>query len=177
MNHFRRLYLNSRGQAAVELALVLPIVMMVLLGTVELSNMFLISLRVSNMSREVANAAFRDCAYLPDADQSQCLSSTAARIRDEGNLLLRDFSGHGTVVASTYAASSNSAVRLVDSQSVGNGKHPTRYNESRIDAMLANSYKRLTVGEVFYGYTPITPVGSLFSYLKREPVIYEVTIF
>ncbi len=157
------------------MALLVPVVLAVLLGILELSHMFLVSLRVSNMSRQVANVAFRDCTYLPQSSQLNCLTEVTERIRDEGILLLDDFETQGSVVASTYSRNPGESVLLLGSG--GAGSHLSLFDTSRIDPDLAASYGRLAVGEVFYRYTPMTPIGSIFSFLLEEPVLYEVTIF
>ncbi|MDD5216978.1 MAG: pilus assembly protein [Candidatus Omnitrophica bacterium] len=177
MNPFRKNGIISRGQATVEFAILLPVVISAVLGAVELSNMYLMSLRVSNMSRQAANIAFRDCAYLPDNNQSSCLANIVSEIRDEGDLLLNSFSANGTVVASTYVADANQVVRLVDAESAGDGNYSTQFDTSRIDTSLVINFKRVAIGEVFYRYTPVTPIGSLFTFLTEETVIYESTVF
>ena len=88
MNLFRK-KLNSRGQAVVEFASVIPVMVSIIFGVIELSNVLVYSLRASNLSREIANAAFRDCAYLSSASLTNCLQTSANRVRDEANLIDR----------------------------------------------------------------------------------------
>jgi len=175
MNPFK----NARGQSLVELALLLPFLMIILMGIVEYSNMFMIALRASNLSREVANASFRNCSFLNDSAMPACLSSNVVKVGEEGEMILTNFGTSGTVIATAFEqdAASNPPVRFVNRQLSGNGGFSSRYSTSVIDTQVINDHERIVVGEVIYPYVPVTPLRSLLNLLNIRTVIYEVTIY
>ncbi len=177
MNPFRKN--RARGQSLVEVALLLPMFLVIVFGTVEYSNMFMTSLRASNISRAAANASFRDCAFLNSSANVPCLNSTAGLASDEASQVLSDFGMVGTVIATTYARNDllNPAVELIGQQSAGGGEFTSRFNAETIDEALLNTHERVVVGEVFYPYTPITPLLIFLNAFNIQTEIYEVTIY
>lgn len=172
-------YGNRRGQSLTELAILLPFFVTLILGTVEYSNMFMTSLRASNLSREIANASFRDCAPLDDAALVTCLSANAGKVSTEGALILNDFLARGAVIASAYARDldESPAVRLAGTETAGGGAFQSRYNVNLVDENLVNQHDRIVIGEIIYPYTPITPLRNFLALLNIRAVIYEVTIY
>ncbi len=183
MNHFKKntrlKKWNSRGQSLVELGIALPLFLGILFGIVELSNMLMMSLRVSNLSREIANVTFRDCTFLNDTAIASCLSSDVTRISNEGNRILKNFNSLGIVIASTYAKNTPDSpfIRLVNQKTAGGGKYTSHYNVNNVDSAVINTHDRIVIGEVIYPYVPITPVKGFLTLFNLRTVIYEVTIY
>lgn len=175
MNPFK----NLRGQSLVELALLLPLLMVILMGIVEYSNMFMMALRASNLSREVANASFRNCSFLNDSAMTTCLNSNVVKVGEEGQMILTDFGTLGTVIATAFEqnAGGNPPVRFISRQESGNGGFTSRYDISVIDTQVINDHERIVVGEVIYPYVPVTPLSGFLNLLNIRTVIYEVTIY
>ena len=170
---------NRRGQALIELALMLPIFLAIVLGTVEYSNMFMTSLRASNLSRQIANAAFRDCAFLSDAAMSGCLSTVTGKVAADANEILQDFATRGTVIASTYVRDNTMSppVRLASTRSAGAGGHVSGYTRTTVDLNIVTQHDRIVIGELFYPYTAITPFSSVLPLVNVRSQLYEVTIY
>ncbi len=141
--------------------------------------MLMMSLRVSNLSREIANVTFRDCAFLNDTAITSCLNSNVTRISNEGNLLLKNFNGLGTVIASAYAKNTvgSPSIRLINQKTAGGGKYTSHFNVNNVDSAVINTHDRIVIGEVIYPYTPITPVKSFLALFNLRTVVYEVTIY
>ena len=156
----------------------LPFFLVLIFGIVEYSHMFMMSLKASNLSRAVANATFRDCAFLNDTSMPGCLMTNTSKVKDEAALILTEFNAVGTVIASTYAQTGvTPPVRLVNSQVSGQGGYSSNYNSQTLDAQLMEKHERVVVGEVIYPYEPITPLKTFLTLLNIRPVIYEVTIY
>ena len=170
---------NVRGQSLVEFAILLPLFLTIVFGIVEYSHMFMMSLKASNLSRAVANATFRDCAFLNDNSISSCLATNTQRVKDEATLILTNFNALGTVVTTTYAqdAASTPPVRLVNQQTAGQGGYSSNYNVQTLNAGLMEKHERIVIGEVIYPYEPITPLKTFLTLLNIRPVIYEVTVY
>ena len=177
MNLFKKL--NSKGQSLVEFGILLPFFLTLIFGIIEYSHMFMMGLKVSNLSRAVTNAAFRDCAFLDNNSISNCLSTDIEKVKEEANLILVNFNSFGTIIASAYEQdlSSNPPLRLVDQKIAGQGGHQSNYNIDTIDGDLIEKHERIVIGEVAYPYEPITPLKTFLSLLNIRPVIYEVTIY
>lgn len=176
---FRFKRLDLRGQAIVELALILPLLLVIVFGTVEYSHMFMTALRASNLSREIANTAFRDCAFVGDLAMKGCLTTNVERVRNEGNVVLPDFSAQGMVIASAYEQDIGSSppVRLIAQRTGGSGDFTSRYDVNGVDPELLAKHERIVIGEILYPYTPVTPIKSFLTLLNVRTVIYEVTIY
>jgi hypothetical protein len=171
MNPFK---FNKRGQAMVEFAFMVPVMVTIIFGVIELSNFLTFSLRASNISREIANAAFRDCGFLSTGSMSTCLQSSADRVREHADFIFNDFTNLGAVVVSTYEANPPD---LAGQETAGAGGYTSRYDIGSVDQDVLATHERIVIGEVFYPYVPITPAGSLLNLFNISPVVYEVTIY
>lgn len=165
---------NKRGQAAIELGFMIPVLVTIIFGIVELSNFLTFSIRASNLSREIANAAFRDCAFLSAGSLPDCLQTSADRVREHADFIFNDFTNLGAVIVSTYESAPPD---LVGQKVAGAGAYASRYNENSVDQDVLATHERIIIGEVFYPYAPITPAGALLNLFDINPVVYEVTIF
>jgi hypothetical protein len=176
MNPFK--FNNSRGQSLLELAFIIPIFMAIVFGIIEFTNMYMTSLRASNLSRAIANGAFRDCGFLSQSSMSTCLQDSIDRVFSEANLILADFANQGTVMASTYEFDPNDPpARLAGQEAAGAGGYTSRYDLNLIDMDVLTTHERVVIGEVMYPYEPVTPVKAFLTMLNINPVIYEVTIY
>ena len=68
MKHFRKIIHNQRGQTLVELALILPILVILLMSTIEFGRIFFTYLTITNASREAVRSTVihtgKDNAYI-----------------------------------------------------------------------------------------------------------------
>lgn len=185
MNLFKKNSRKSKGQALVEFALVMPVLLIYLLGAAEFSNMFMTALRVSNLSREAANIAFRDCSYysIPlgtsteERDEAQqrlltCMNEARDRINAYTNSLLGNFNSKGTVILSLY----NTADNISSVVKGGSAAANSRYSIGSFSSLQTN-HPIIAAGEVFYQYTPLTPFANLIMGFSVLQNLYEVTIY
>jgi len=162
----------------VEFAILLPFFMVIIFGIIEYSHMFMMSLKASNLSRAVANATFRDCAFLNDTSMPSCLNTNTIKVKDEATLIFSDFNTLGTVVTTAFAKDqAGPPIRLINRQSAGMGGYSSIYNVQNIDTDLMQKHKRVVIGEVIYPYHAITPLKTFLTLLNIRPVIYEATIY
>jgi Flp pilus assembly protein TadG len=75
---------RDRGQAAVELALCLPVVLLVLLGVVQVAVVVRDELLVQHAAREAARAASVAAAARPSATAAAARALSGARLADVG---------------------------------------------------------------------------------------------
>ena len=171
---------NPRGQGMAEMLLVLPFLLIFFFGVIELSQLANTHHRVSTLSREAADAAFKTCVHDDIETESvynACLEGVRALINSEAEETLLDFSTKGAVIVSLYGY--NPSTGLLERLGISaetNGFH-TRYNAGNIDAdLLAKGHEVLAYGEVFYKNEWHTPLGKLMTFFLPQE-IYEVCIF
>lgn len=169
---------QSKGQSLLEYSILLPFFISIIFAAVEYTNMFMVSLRASNLSRAISNVAFRDCGSLDSVSSSTCLYNNTQKVSTEGELTLKDFNSAGTVIASTYEKlNEGDTLKLIQKRFSGNSEFESRFSIENLDQDLVANNKRVVIGEIFYPYQPITPVGGFLNLLNMRTVIYEVTIY
>lgn len=190
----------------VELALVLPVLLSIIFGCLELAKIFKLEQVLSSMSREGANAAFRGCA--PTTSPSSCLSDVYASVTSYGNSILPG----AELVLSIYdynppgpnpiTQPATVTLRRIQGISLSTGLTP-RGNRSRFVpaplnplhpnpptdlfrpvppgqftlTSLTNANRVVTVGEVFYRYVPPINMPKLPFFKYFSSSMYEVTVF
>lgn len=159
-----------------ELALVFPLLLVFILGAVEFSNLMMIALRTSSLSREVTNAGFRDCAFLSDAAAGTCLDNVAGKVLTGANLLLTEFGSRGSIIASIYKRDPGQPTTLVVQKTKGIA-HASHYTAGSIDQDIATKQERIVIGEVVYQYVPLTAIRNFLNLVGFPTEIYEVTIY
>ncbi|GEM_PF-1606167 len=174
--------LNSKGQSAVEFAFIIPIIFIFFYAVLEFSFLFVRQQRISSISRETANAAFRDCASLSESAIGPCLDKTLAGVHQNVQSILPDFDNKGTVIVSVYGldTTNNSnppPLKSLGVKKIGSGSNASHYSLQSIDATVVRNQGVVVVGEAFYAYTPLTPIEGLLNLLSLPKVIYENSIF
>ena len=170
MNHsFDRARLrDSSGQAVAEFAMVLPLMLFLFLGMVEIGNAMAVSHSLSRLSREAANIASRGtsldtvltvvAANGRDIHLGQRGGTVVSRIgvRRDGLEILDQVASPGFQDQSLLGTMGNSPVSFA---SYGLEAGNTHY-----------------VVEIFYHYQAITPFARLFESVLPDP-IYERAVF
>lgn len=89
---------SRKGQSFVELAMVLPVILLLVLGGVEYTNLYVQGLRAAAITREAGNMAFRECRGLPSqlsnppSSQLQvCMDRVVQRMNTAMNHMLPKF--------------------------------------------------------------------------------------
>ncbi|MFC1531380.1 TadE/TadG family type IV pilus assembly protein [Gemmatimonadota bacterium] len=170
MNHssVRRRFRDTRGQAVAEFAIVLPLMLFLFLGMIEIGNVLAVSHTLSKLSREGANIASRgtslDTVLTVVASSGESIHLdrrggsvvTRVSVRSDGPLILAQVASPGFENESRLGTIGNSPVSFA---SYGFEAGNTHY-----------------VVEVFYRYQPITPFARLFQSALPDP-IYERAVF
>ncbi|OGW85891.1 MAG: hypothetical protein A3C35_06770 [Omnitrophica bacterium RIFCSPHIGHO2_02_FULL_46_11] len=184
MNLFNKLkrklcwFYRPRGQAMTELAIIFPLLIVFFLAAAEFSNILMTALRVSNLSREIANAGFRDCAALTGTNADTCLQNISQKVMDGAKLLIKDFDDHGTLITTIYAQQAGqSALVLISRVTIGSGSFSSRYNTGNVNSSIVANNGTIVVGEAVINYTPLTAIKNFLELLSLPANIYEVTIF
>ena len=159
---------DVRGQAVAEFALVLPLILFLFLGMIELGNALAVSHSLSKLSREGANIASRGTSL-------DTVLNVVARTGDDIRLSERG----GSVVSRVEIRADGPRVleqvatpgfaRLSEMGEVG--ERPVLL--ASIDLQPGNTHY---VVEVFYYYEPVTPFARLFKTALQEP-IYDRAVF
>lgn len=74
-------HLKQNGQSLVEFALVLPLLLVLILGAMDIGRMFYTKMVLTNAAREGANYL----AYYPETEQDESFAGTYAAILNEGD--------------------------------------------------------------------------------------------
>ena len=178
---------KNSGQSAIEFALVMPILLVFILAVLECSAMFVEAQRASALSREIANAVFRDCGNLNDSagnpQLTNCVDSIVNPVGGAAAKLLPDFNARGKIIASLYKGKVGNQgslqfkpAGLAAQKTSGLANFNSRYDISNIDLAILNNQKLLSFGEVFYQYKPLTQIGSFLQMILPRNY-YEVTIY
>lgn len=164
-----------RGQSVVELALMLPVLVVLMLGLVDVSRAIQAYNIIANMSREGANLALRSSNTINPQDIMNSLANTAQPLAmgSRGMMYITEVRG---------VAGSNSAVAPVIRNRIGwkNQSVPSsRVNESTVGRILKDIKlkhgDRVYIFEVFYRYDSLfNPSGS---YGAFSPQLHSIAIF
>ena len=57
------------------------------------------------------------------------------------------------------------------------GSYASKLGASPPDAAIINIEQRLTVGEVYYNYTPVTPINNLLKLVHFPSLVYETVSY
>ncbi len=174
------------GQSAIEFAFIVPLLLGLILAAFEFSQMFIQSQKVSSLSREAANAVFRDCSSLPNDQLQRCVDGVhgvtgvpdANGVLDDINLgagkLLAGFNTRGEVLVSIYKWDASASPNVVLAYPAAANPH-SHINVNNVDQGLLTSQGVLVVGEILYQYMPSTMVANLLG-MPATGKLYEITI-
>ncbi|MDP9142415.1 MAG: pilus assembly protein [Pseudomonadota bacterium] len=163
---------RSRGLAVVEFAMVLPILLVVLFGIIDLGRMILTYQVLINVSREAANLAARGTP-LVDAITAVSLSAPPLDLAADGYVVItevvRDVNGRATIKAQQGSGGAPSPSRIGN----GIGSVPVL---PATNPLVPPNGGTMYVAEVFYESAPITPVGALIG-ITLSDIYYDVAFF
>lgn len=158
------------GQALVEFALVSLLLVALLFGLIDFGRAIMVRQVMVNLTREGSNLASRNTT-LTDTLNALAVSANPLAIDQKGLIILtsvsRDATGKLSITAqqSRGGISASSKVGTTASTSVN---LPT--------ASLPATNQTLYVTEVFYQYSPVTPVGKLING-NVPAVLYDAAFF
>jgi Flp pilus assembly protein TadG len=137
---------DHRGVSAVEFAMLLPLMVTLYLGTVEVSQGVAIDRKVTLTTRTVADLASQ-VSSINNADMANLLAATAAVIAPFDQSKLRVI-----VSAVTIDGSGNATIAWSDTL---NGTKRTVGSSAPVPSALKTNNSSLIWSEVSYGYTPV----------------------
>jgi len=172
-----RTRLGTRGIAAVEMALLLPLLLIIALGIIDFGQFFTARFIITNVAREGANLCSRDIQSATELITLMQSGATPLDLERSGKIFVRKILAGQTdddpYPAVDFAKSAEKGDLAVQSTVTGSslGLSAALYNhlvfdDSR-DQMTAD-IGEITVVEVFYKYTPITPLSNFIPNLMTR---------
>jgi uncharacterized protein (UPF0333 family) len=125
---------DARGQSLLEFALVLPLILVVILGVIEVSYALLDQHVVTKLSREGSNMISRDASLLDAANAMKNMSSGPVNFATSSTLIL-------------------SVIKMVNTAGAGNFNQAVLYQRYQVGAIAASS-TLLTAGAGAFGGAP-----------------------
>ncbi len=164
----RRLARSDRGQELVELALILPIMLLILLGVIEFGHAFGISHALTGLSREGANLAARG-ASLPQVTQIVLTNGSDINMPAVGGAIASRVmvTGGTPMVTAQFSQGATGATQM---GTIGNPAAALQGLTGLADGRV------LYTVELFYNYTPLTPLSGVLG--RALPgTLYEAAVF
>jgi Flp pilus assembly protein TadG len=144
----RNLWVDTRGVAAVEFAIVVPFMLLLYVGGVELGNGMAISVKVSETAHTVVDLVSRN-ACVTDSTLSTMLGASTATIAPYS-------SGNTTVIVSEVSTDANGNATVTWSKALNGTARPVAQPMILPTALGTPSPANISLllGEVTYQYTP-----------------------
>ena len=177
---------DERGNALVELAFCLPLLMILAFGVIDFSQMIFDKQAMAGISRQGSDLASRtyngDPTTLPSLVSGLVTQGASLNIGTNGRIIL-------TVVADGIDSSGNlikgdpiieaqqlSSSGISVTSKVGSAIGGAATMPSGVTANVLDNGRTIYVTEVFYNYSPMTPVGN---FLKKSlaSTFYEAAYF
>ncbi|MBI3307010.1 MAG: pilus assembly protein [Candidatus Omnitrophica bacterium] len=162
-----------------EAALLVPAVFAIFFGAFEFTQVFFSWQRASSLSREVALAAFRDCAMAANVNNAAnptvlaCLEDVRSQMTAIAQKYFKDFSSRGDIIVSLYGTDSGSNTFMQLAMAGGAGGFETRYNVENVPQTMKN----VAIAELYYDIPLLTPIEQLMNVTVGEiQHIYQATI-
>jgi Flp pilus assembly protein TadG len=177
---------DERGSAIVELGICLPLLLVLVFGVLELSQIIYDNQKMSGLSRQGSNLASRG---IPLADKGTEIGVVSALVVQGASL---NIGTQGRIIVTAVADAKDSSGNLISNDpvivdqsesptgisvtsAVGSGNGNPASMPSGASTVL-NAGGTLYVTEVFYSYSPMTPLGG---FLKTSFVstLYDSAYF
>jgi Flp pilus assembly protein TadG len=188
---------SANGQSMVEFALVLPLVLMLVLGVVELSYALLHEHVVTKLAREGSNLISRDTSLLDAASAMQAMSSapvnfnsgsrlifsvvkkgTSTGTSNFGKDILYQRYSYGTLSASSHlnTAGSGSFGPAPDFQA-NNSDSDTSLQVTNLPANLLGPGGWVYITEIFTNHPSITPLNQILVFSRLGAIAMPSTLY
>ena len=165
----RNLWVDTRAVAAVEFAIVVPFMLLLYVGGVELGNGLAISVKVSETAHTVADLVSRN-ACVTDSALSSMLGASSVTIAPYS-------AGSATVIVSEVSTDANGKATVTWSKALNGAPRPVGQPITLPTALGTPSppLVSLILGEVTYQYTPnlgytisgTVPIGESYYLFPR----------
>jgi len=160
-------YLGQRGVAALELALIVPIMLVLAFAIIDFGRFIQARLVVANLSREGGSLASRDIDTATGIITMLQSGGSPLNMANDGRIYIWKIrAGTGPNSPDPYidqtASAQAGALSVASTIGIGQanlGLTPQLYNHLEYDnAQKAADISDVTVVEVFFNYTPLTPL-------------------
>ena len=163
---------DERGAALIELALCVPLMLVLVFGLIEFSQIIFCKQVMSDLSRQGSDLASRGTS-LTDTVSALSTQDGSLNVGTTGRIIVTavaDVNGKPQIVDQAESSTGISAT-----SAVGSGIGSPASISSNANTPLSAG-QTLYVTEVFYSYSPMTPIGA---YLKTSigSKLYEVAFF
>ena len=183
-NEFNALRENHAGHAFVELAIVLPLVLMLAFAGLEFSKVLKQWQIATTISRELASIALRDCSAesgtvsTEDLDLNYCLSESSELLKSRIKGLLPE----SILIVSLYDTSGTSSRASIRQVAVvgETTTYKSRFNPEKLrkpgstSGEAALELQSVVIAEVYLPYQSI--VGGNYRYLSKLGALYSASI-
>lgn len=166
---------RESGQALVEFTFVAMMMCVLVFGLIDASRALLIRQVMVNVTREGANLVSRGTTPV---NAVFAVSQSAAPL---------DISKYGRVIVTTIIRDSDGNLKVTDQQFGGGlANTPSKVAPQGIGSSSVNlpvselipEGHSIAVTEVYYQFTPVTPVGSLMgNFMSSATALYDVAYF
>lgn len=159
---------SESGAALIELAVILPFLLLLFFGAVDLVRMFQARQIMTALSRESANTVFRECLELDGQVLTDCIGDVWNRLTQVSGIALPGtrvvislYRWSGTTSTATRIAYCDSSPPPTPSGCDVDGINNSRFTAASFPAgntpltVMIRETERLAVGEVFYTYQPM----------------------
>jgi Flp pilus assembly protein TadG len=157
---------KTSGSVLIELAIVLPIIVFIALGSVDIAQAIRASKAAATLSREMASIAFRECSIeiaecttaFSDVGAFKGIADVATAVHNHAKISAIYWSDNDTTTNNCKTGQSISFTSATDA------KFP-KYAASALktictDRLNGQTERRVAVGEAFIPYDPIMPFMS-----------------
>ena len=169
----RRGHRGERGIAALELAIILPVMLIIVFAIVDFGRLFNARLEITNIAREGGSLASRDIKSAANIITYLQIGASDLDLAKSGKIYVWKIKGGQNATAPNPAidtANSAKAGNLLVDSSVQNSNGDNAYQFGFSDTFYAHlvfnttnqmsDITEATVVEVFYRYTPISPISN-----------------
>lgn len=171
----KRQLVDERGGAMVELAIFLPLLLTMVFGLIDFSQIILDKQIMCGLSRQGSNLASRGHLKPADVVAAVVAQGASLNIATNGRIILTEVSNNTTTLQPQIVVQQPSTTGISVTSSIGTGVGNPATVPTAASTDL-NAGRTLYITEVFYSYSPMTPIGN---FLKKSlaTTLYEVAYF
>jgi len=159
---YRRFIASTRAVAAVEFAIILPVLMVMFLGTFDAGRAITIYLKVRTATYTLA-AVTNQYTTIQSSDMQAILGATS--------VILTPYSSSPVVVTVSQIKISNNGSATVNWSASLNGTARSQGSSVSVPTALASPNSYLIFAEVSYTYTP------MFGYFTKAPITLSDNLY